>query len=247
MLLDLDDTLIDTRTAMHAAGTYAAGRLWPGASPERLARSGERFRADPGRHFGAFTRGEVDFAEMRRRRIAELAAWLGQAEVSGQREAFEAAYEPEFTAGLRVFNDVAACLAALANCRLPVGVLTNSGADYTQRKLAETGLAPLLGTICTRDTLGIGKPDPRAFHEACRQLGTAPAQTLYVGDEWLPDALGAADAGLIAAWLVRDPDTLDDPSRERAAGRGIPILPDLLAVPALAGCASDLGARGSGR
>lgn len=237
VLLDLDDTLIGTRAAMHAAGSYAARQVWPDADPQRLEASGVRFRDDPEGHFGAFTRGEVDFGQMRRSRIAELAGWLGQASRAGDWEAFEAAYEPRFTAGLRVFGDVVPCLEALAACGRPVGVLTNSGADYTAVKLAETGLASRLPVVCTRDTLGFGKPDPRAFREACRRLGSAPGETLYVGDEWAPDALGAADAGMPSAWLVRDPALLDEASRARARARGIRILDGLAQVPALLGCA----------
>ena len=235
VLLDVDDTLIDTRAAMHQAGTVASGVVWPAADRSRIALAGERFRSDPDGFFGAYTRGESTFAAMRRARIGALATWLGQELGEGHAGAWLAAYEPAFEAALRAHTDAELALTRLAAHGIPVGFLTNSGADYTARKLALTGLGGLVDVICTRDTLGFGKPDPRAFHEACRRLGTAPAETLYVGDELLSDALGAADAGMPAGWLVRD-GAPDPGEADVVAGRGIPVLANLIQVADGLGC-----------
>ncbi len=73
------------------------------------------------------------------------------------------------------------------------------------------------------DTFGVGKPDRRVFTEACRLLGTAPARTVYVGDELEVDALGARSAGLRGVWLDRPGarrggPALEDVEVARAAG-----------------------------
>ena len=239
VLLDADDTLYDTRTAMHLAGAQAAATLWPGADPERAARAGIRFRDDPEGHFAAYTRGEVEFAEMRRARIAELATWLDQPVGDDLWDAFEAAYEPAFLDALTAFDDVVPAVTALRDLGVVVGVLTNSSAAYTAAKVTAAGLDGLFDVVCSTDTLGFGKPDPRAFHEACRRLGTAPGRTAYVGDELRTDPLGAADAGMPAAWLVRvgDPDAS---GAALVAARGLPVIADLRAVVDL--LARDLGA-----
>jgi putative hydrolase of the HAD superfamily len=239
VLFDADDTLYDTRSAMHRAGAAAAAVLWPAADPDRVVRAGIRFRDDPEGHFAAYTRGEVEFAEMRRSRIAELATWLGQPLDDDLWGAFEAAYEPVFLSALTAFDDVAPVVAALRGSGRAVGVLTNSSGAYTAAKIGATGLAHHFDIVCSTDTLGYGKPDPRAFHEACRRLGTDPAHTLYVGDELQTDPLGAADAGMPAAWLVRDgvPDTA---GAHLVAGRGVPVITDLHEVLELIG--RDLGA-----
>ena len=72
VLLDADDTLYDTRSAMHSAGAAAAAAVWPGADPERVRGAGVRFRDDPEGHFHAYARGEVEFDVMRRSRVADL-------------------------------------------------------------------------------------------------------------------------------------------------------------------------------
>ncbi|MFC7486813.1 HAD family hydrolase [Knoellia sp. CPCC 206453] len=228
VLFDADDTLYDTRSAMHIAGAVAAGQLWPKADPERIAVAGVRFRDDPEGWFAAYTRGELEFDEMRERRVAEIGRWLeGGEEVSP--EAFFSLYEPAFHEALDGFADVRPTVATLRDAGLAVGVLTNSSGDYTTTKLSAAGLDGVFDVICSRDTLGFGKPDPRAFHEACRRLGTDPAATLYVGDELHTDPLGAAGAGMPAAWLVRDGHVAKE-GRSAVAAHGIPIIRGLAEV-----------------
>jgi putative hydrolase of the HAD superfamily len=232
VLLDADDTLYDTRAAMHAAGSAAAAALWPGADPERVRRAGVRFRDDPGGHFHAYARGEVEFDAMRRARVADLARWMGQPVEDGLWAAFEAVYEPAFLAAMAPFEDVRPAVTALRAAGLAVGVLTNSSEAYTGHKMRAAGLDGLFDVVCTRDTLGFGKPDPRAFREACRRLRTPDRGTLYVGDDLETDSLAAADAGMPAAWLVRD--GAPDPDGVRRAGaRGIPVVGSLADVVAL--------------
>lgn len=232
VLLDADDTLYDTRAAMHAAGAEVAAELWPHADPSRVARAGVRFRDDPEGHFAAYTRGEKEYDEMRRARVAELAAWLGQPGEERWSGRFDARYEPAFLGALTAFDDVRPAVEELRAAGLAVGVLTNSSAAYTEAKMRAAGLHGLFDVVCTRDTLGFGKPDARAFHAACERLGTAPEATLYVGDEVVNDPLGALDAGLPAAWLVRDgePDPRD---AHRLAGRAVPVITSLNEVPGL--------------
>ncbi|HMM96740.1 HAD family hydrolase [Phycicoccus sp.] len=232
VLLDADDTLYDTRTAMHRAGAAAAQALWPDADPDRLARAGVRFRDDPEGHFAAYTRGETEFDEMRRARLDELAAWLDRRPEGDWWDAFEDAYEPAFLATLEAFEDVRPAVAALRATGLAVGVLTNSSGDYTRAKLAAARLEDLFDVVCSRDTLGFGKPDARAFHEASRRLGAPPARTLYVGDEVSTDPLGAADAGLPAAWLVRDGEP-DERGLRLVEARKVPVVRSLAEIPDL--------------
>ncbi|KGN36697.1 HAD family hydrolase [Knoellia subterranea] len=237
VLLDADDTLYDTRAAMHRAGAEVAHRLWPHADPARLEFVGVRFRDDPEGWFAAYTRGELDFDDMRTRRIDEIGRWLGSEEVV-EPARFFALYEPAFHEALEAFDDVHPTVAALRESGRAVGILTNSSADYTDTKLAASGLDGVFDVICSRDTLGFGKPDPRAFHEACRRLGTDPSETLYVGDDLHTDPLGANGAGMPAAWLVRD-GHVAEADRKVVSAHGIPVVSGLAEV-------ADLGA-GEGR
>ena len=123
---------------------------------------------------------------------------------------------------MRLFDDVSALLEGATAARIQMGLLTNSCSQYTQQKLEITGLAGVFAVVATRDTLGFGKPDARAFHHGCQLLGSAPSATVYVGDHIQIDAIAAKDAGLCAVWLQRDPCGSKDAALARAVG--IPVI-----------------------
>jgi putative hydrolase of the HAD superfamily len=231
LLLDVDDTLIDTRAAMLAAGQAAVAELWPHVGSEVHRAAGVQFHGDPGGFFGRFSAGEMSFAQMRQARVAHLVESFSLGVIDEVNLRFEDAYEPVFSANVRLFDDVRPFLEAASTVGIPMGLLTNSSARYTQQKLQITGLAGVFAVVATRDTLGFGKPDPRAFHHVCQLLRSAPAETIYVGDDLQIDAMAAKDAGLSAVWLQRDPG--DSQGCARAWARGIPVITSLSQVPAL--------------
>ena len=231
LLLDVDDTLIDTRTAMVAAGQVAMAHLWPQLGSQVHLAAAVRFHGDPSGFFGRFAAGEMSFGAMRQARVADLLECFSLAAIDEVNRRFEDAYGPAFFANLRLFEDVLPFVEAGQTAGVPMGLLTNSSSHYTAQKLEITGLAGVFAAVATRDTLGFGKPDARAFHHACRLLGSAPSETIYVGDDIEIDAIAAKDAGLCAVWLQRD--AADSQSSARALARAIPVITSLSQVPAL--------------
>lgn len=203
VLFDVDDTLVDTRQAF-AQAIRAVSRVWlphldEARHPEVLA----MWRGDPGGHFRAYTRGELDFETQRRRRAGDLQAAFGGESLDGERYAeWVTLFWGTFTGSYVAHPDARPTIDSLRGLGLRIGALTNAAKAVQDEKLKRTGLAdvPVLVGV---DTLGYGKPDPRAFAEACRRLGTAPGRTAYVGDELDVDAAGAARAGLAGVWLDR--------------------------------------------
>ena len=50
----------------------------------------------------------------------------------------------------------------------------------------------------------LGKPHAPIFRAAAASVGLLPKDVLHVGDDAELDVVGALDAGMQAAWLVRD-------------------------------------------
>jgi len=231
LLMDVDDTLIDTRSAMVAAGEAAVAELWPELDVAVRHAAGVHFHADPSGFFGRFTTGEMSFAQMRQSRVADLLESFSLSAIDEVWGRFEGAYVPAFRANARLFDDVRPLVETAGTAGLRMGLLTNSSSPYMQQKLEITGLVGVFSVVATTDTLGFGKPDARAFHHACQLLGWAPPQTIYVGDHLKLDAIAASDAGLRGVWLQRDPNDRDGAAR--AYARGIPVVGSLSQVPAL--------------
>jgi putative hydrolase of the HAD superfamily len=202
VLLDVDDTIVDTREAMVAAGTEAAAAIWPHRPAEHRSMA-QRYYDDPERWFPRYASGDVAFDAMRAGRLSEVATAFGLEVPEDAHRSFEDAYAPAFRSAQRLFPDVPRLLDVAARLSLPVALLTNSALAPTQVKLEALDLVARFDVVVTTDTLGFGKPDPRVYLEACRLMGLDARHVVCVGDsiEW--DVLGAEAAGLRAVWLDR--------------------------------------------
>lgn len=204
LVLDIDDTIVDTRFAMTEAGTLAAQALWPDR-PESHREMAVRYFQDPGGWFRRYAAGEISIEQMRIERLREVAAAFAVDLPADAQARYLDAYAPAFRRSQRLFDDVPALLAAADAAAVPLALLTNSTAVDTAVKLDALGLrARFEGVVVTTDTLGFGKPDPRVYLEACLLVGAEPARAVCVGDNLEWDVVGAIAAGMRGIWLDRE-------------------------------------------
>lgn len=78
--------------------------------------------------------------------------------------------------------------------------ITNKAAAFSEPLLAMTGLAPYFEFTLSGDSLPEKKPHPLPLLEACRRLGSMPAQHMHLGDS-KHDAAAAVAAGCISVTL----------------------------------------------
>ena len=204
LLLDVDDTIVDTQEAMVVAGADAAAAIWPERSDHRAM--AQRYYDDPERWFPRYAAGDIAFDAMREGRLREVARAFGVELPTRAHLAYEDAYAPAFRLAQRLFPDTPGLLAAANAAGLPVALLTNSAEAPTRIKLEALDLLGRFDVVVTTDTLGFGKPDPRVYLEACRLLDLPPEQVVCIGDNLEWDVLGAQAAGLRGVWLDRSGD-----------------------------------------
>jgi putative hydrolase of the HAD superfamily len=203
VLFDVDDTLVDTRGAFGEAVGAVRRVFLPHVPSEREPEMLAMWRNDVGGHYRAFTRGEMDYDDQRRRRADELHAAFGGPRVDEELyPSWLDVFWGTFAKSWSAHDDVVAALAALRAAGVRLGAVTNAQVELQESKLATAGIegVPVLVGV---DTLGFGKPRPEVFLEGCRRLGVDPARTAYVGDEPDVDARAAAEAGLVGVWLDR--------------------------------------------
>jgi HAD superfamily hydrolase (TIGR01549 family) len=90
--------------------------------------------------------------------------------------------------GWVAYADTVATLTAVRSAGVPTALVSNIGFD-ARPILKHLGIDHLLDRVLLSFEVGVMKPDPGIFAEACRQLGVDPVDTLMVGDT---DADGAA-------------------------------------------------------
>lgn len=202
VLLDIDDTLVDTKGAFrHALGVVAESYLPDGPDPEAMVAF---WRADVSGWYRAHTRGEITHREQRMRRANELHEEFGGPVMNDSAyAAWDLVFEAGFKDGWRAHPDAHDLLDTLDRCGIEYGAVSNAESGYQEMKLSRVGLKRVRMLVGT-DRFGVGKPDRRVFLEGARLLGLAPATVAYVGDEKDIDAGAAMDAGLaLGIWVDR--------------------------------------------
>lgn len=80
------------------------------------------------------------------------------------------------------FPGVREGLAAWHATGLPLAVVTNKPAAFTEPLLERTGIAHYFSAVVSGDTTPHRKPHPAPLLHACTALGTTPADNLHIGD-----------------------------------------------------------------
>jgi putative hydrolase of the HAD superfamily len=195
ILFDLDDTLLDHGAAFEAATAALHARVGlPGSLSDFVA----AWRAAHRRHFDRYLAGVVSYADHGRARVRDVFdAGLRE----GDADELFAYYRERYRASWALFPDVEPCLDRLSPLRL--GVVTNGRGDEQRLKLDRTGLAGRFECVVVSEEYGSAKPAPGIFLHACGMLGADPHDSIYVGDLYDTDVVGARGAGLRAVWLDR--------------------------------------------
>lgn len=239
VLFDVDDTLVDTRGAFGHALAGVVREYLPHLAPDRAPEILAVWRADAEGHYARYVRGEVDYRTQRMARANLLhEAFGGPALDDDAYEVWSEIFERGFTAAWAAHPEASAVVDTLLDRGIAVGALTNAAVAYQTGKLERAALGDRVEVLVGVDTLGVGKPDPQVFLEACRRLGSTPARTAYVGDELDVDARAAVAAGLVGVWVDRPgPRRVDVPPQDVAAARaaGVHVVASLDEVPGVLG------------
>ncbi len=92
-------------------------------------------------------------------------------------------------------------LTRLRRAGLRLGVVSNSD-GRVEEALAAAGLRECFDVVIDSAVVGVEKPDPAIFRAALDALGVPAGETLYVGDLYEIDVVGANAAGLPAVLLA---------------------------------------------
>jgi FMN hydrolase / 5-amino-6-(5-phospho-D-ribitylamino)uracil phosphatase len=196
--LDLDDTLWPiwptierAERVLHAwllreAPKTAELLVTPGVLRE-LRQATERERSDLAHDLSALRRESIRAALRRAGEDPALAD-----------PAFDAFFEERQR--VELYDDALPALKWLSE-RYPLVAISNGNAD-----IHRTGVGRWFRTAFNARAFGSGKPHAPIFRAAAASVGLLPRDVLHVGDDAALDVVGALDAGMQAAWLVRSTD-----------------------------------------
>jgi HAD superfamily hydrolase (TIGR01549 family) len=210
VVFDLDDTLLDT-TGLEAemlVGLCAAvNEELPGVELDHLR---QRYRDGRDHLYERVLSGEIDIATYRRLHLIAVCEPWGEPSEALQETAVR--LRDEQLGRSRFVEHAIELLRDLREAGVTTGLLTNGPSWMQRRKVELLGLEEHLDAIGISEELGASKPDPAAFTGALELMGSAPDDTVMVGDHLDWDVRGALTAGMRGAvWVAGDDDEREPP------------------------------------
>ena len=127
----------------------------------------------------------------------------GQLDDDAWRLLDEAILTPALTHRPPMLRGAVDVLASIRSRELRAGLISNTGITpgiVLSRILSDIGLMSHFDVAVFSDELEISKPAPAIFEHALDELGLAPSEAVFVGDQPVLDVLGARRAGM---WMVQ--------------------------------------------
>jgi HAD superfamily hydrolase (TIGR01509 family) len=153
---------------------------------------------------------------------------LDRVRVTGPTELFLRCVREEATSPRwhQPFGDAVETLISLRATGTPLHIVSGN-VDHLPVTIANLGWSAYFDTVTFTQEVGLQKPDPRVFRFALERAGQRPADSVYVGDSWEADYLGAKNVGMKAVWLNRSGRTAPEPCRQIRSLKDLqPILND---------------------
>ena len=116
---------------------------------------------------------------------------------------FEEVYLDHHLKADLLFPDVRPGLKRLAELGLHVGVLSDVDEMWAKYVLRAKHIDGFFASVTTSEAVGVGKPNPRIFHEALAKARVEPSEAAMVGDSAARDIDGAKAVGMIAIQMDR--------------------------------------------
>lgn len=213
IFFDLDDTLYDHLVPFKEAVRQV---LKPDESSLDFAELFYKVRHHSDVLWPMYLRGEIPLEETRVRRLELAFAEYGLQLDRDQATAIQAAYiGRQYT--IQMIDGVREQLERFIAAGHKVGIITNGPKDHQMKKIRGLGLDQMIPEemIFISDAVGLAKPDPQLFLHVNQKSGTSPDHSLYIGDTWANDVVGALAAGWKVCWYNprgRQPATDHKPS-----------------------------------
>lgn len=191
ILLDLDDTLVDDRSAMRAGVEALLAAHHPGQANREEHQAA--WRASAERYWQRYEAGEISYLDQRRGRIRDF---LGRSLDDAQADEALLPYVNAYESAWKLLPGVTEFLARTRH--IPKVIVTNGEKAQQLRKVCATGLSEYVVGVVTPADCGQWKPHPAMFLAGLALLGVPAADCLMVGDSGEKDIEPARKLGMRA-------------------------------------------------
>lgn len=198
IIFDIDDTLISHTLAIKQGSKdfYEKFIFEKGITLDEFQ---DIWKEEHDRYVEQYLKKIITFQEQRILRLKGIFSRFGENISSDEAKEYFNYYLTAYKNNWSLFPDV--CLELFNNYIL--GIISDGDSGQQRQKLRETKTIDYFDTIVISDDLGISKPDKRIFKKCLTDLEINPYETIYIGDNYKKDFIGAINSGLYACLVDR--------------------------------------------
>ncbi|TDQ42585.1 HAD family hydrolase [Aureibacillus halotolerans] len=198
-LFDIDDTLYDQMQPFTRAVNDCAPEILQATEAQHYFKR-VRFFSD--HLWDSYTSGDMSIETHRDIRLIAPAVELGIDMTIQQARSLQERYA-HYQQQLIPFEGLVDLWDSLEADGWTIGILSNGPSEHQRNKLKALGLAERVQPqyVLVSDDIGIAKPDKRLFNHYLQTHDLPPEKTVYVGDHWENDIVGATSASIPVIWF----------------------------------------------
>ncbi|MDX8045244.1 HAD family hydrolase [Gracilibacillus sp. S3-1-1] len=199
IIFDVDDTLYDQLLPFQKTVHLLIDASFPEAEMGAFYKTSRKYSDEV---FEKHMNGEITGLELQTYRIMKACEDY-QIKLSYEDAVrFQEVYLQE-QRKIQLFHPMKHLLEQLAKQNIRLAVLTNGELNHQMMKVEQLGLTNWIPAehIFVSGDVGCSKPDIQVFEHLENKLNLEKEQTLYIGDSYHHDVIGAKNAGWQVAWL----------------------------------------------
>lgn len=199
IVFDVDDTIYDQQQPFR----NAVHRIIPLVTDNDIHDLYIRFRFHSDETFCKVAKGEWTLTYMRNLRIMESLKDLDYPQITEATALeFQKIYEEELD-NIVMHDAVFETLNFLKAQNIPISIITNGPTDHQYKKVIQLNLLNWVkeDNVIISQATGFQKPDREIFQLAEKEFNLTAENTLYVGDSFENDVVGAKSAGWKSLWF----------------------------------------------
>lgn len=199
IIFDMDDTLYDQSTTFRTTCKKMLNASLEDSELDNLYLLSRKYSDEL---FDDQVAGKITLEEMHIRRIKDACADTGIEISAEQALEFQNTYVQE-QGKIELFDEAVQLLDYLTAGKKQLAVLTNGAEDHQTMKIKQLKLSRWIPEdyLFISGAIGHAKPSVEAFHFIEDKLDLTKSKTVYVGDSFANDVVGAKQAGWQAVWM----------------------------------------------
>ncbi len=214
VLFDLDNTILD----FSKIEEYSLKKTFLKYSISINEEDVRKYREINKEEWGKYENGLQSKEETTLNRFMAFSDYLGK---EFPTEDVNRRYLESLTDEVYFVENAESTLIGIDRLGVEMGLLTNGVKRIQEKRFEKAALGRFFKHVLTSEEAGVAKPDTRIFDMIVNLFGVDRGETIFVGDSFDSDIVGASRSGMLPLWYVPDGTENEDGISDKYADEKI--------------------------